>query len=50
MADDVDDLRRHAEERVERLRKLLERLKSEGDADDPVLVAVRSLLEDAERD
>jgi hypothetical protein len=47
---DVEGLRRHAEERLERLRELLERLESEGDADDPVLAAVRSLLEDAERD
>jgi len=47
---DVDGLRRHAEERLERLRELLERLESEEDADDPVIAAVRSLLEDAERD
>ena len=47
---DVDGLRRHAEERLEQLPQSLERLESEEDADDPVIAAVRSLLEDAERD
>ena len=50
MADDVEGLRRHAEERLEHLRELLRRLEAEGKPDDPVLAAVRTLLDDAERE
>jgi hypothetical protein len=49
MADDVEGLRRHAEERIEHLRELLRRLEEESEPGDPVLEAVRSLLDDAER-
>ena len=48
MAEDVEGLRRHAEERIARLRALLRRLESESEPDDPVLEAVRTLLEDAD--
>ena len=47
MAEDVEGLRRHAEERIEQLRALLRRLESESEPDDPVLEAVRALLEEA---
>jgi hypothetical protein len=36
--------------RVEQLRALLARLESQGGADDPPMRAVRSLLDDAERE
>ena len=49
----VDDnsasLHAHAKERLERLRALLDRLEADGGPADPILDAVRSLLEEAER-
>jgi hypothetical protein len=46
---DDEQLRRHAVDRIEQLRALLERVGAEG-TDDPVVAAVRSLLEQAEQD
>jgi hypothetical protein len=46
---DDEHLRRHAVDRIEQLRALLERVAAEG-TDDPVVAAVRSLLEQAEQD
>jgi hypothetical protein len=50
-ADEPEQARRIPDRRrVEQLRALLARLEAQGGADDPPTRAVRSLLEDAERD
>ena len=46
--DKAESLHHHATERVERLRVLLHRLEAEGGSGDPILDAVRTLLDEAQ--